>query len=356
MKKKIVVFLLLICISPHRVGALQLSCRSCILMDMDSGRVLYEKDINTQRLIASTTKIMTAILAIENGNLNSEVTIGNEVLSMYGSNIYIEVGETIKLIDLIYGLMLRSGNDAAIAIATYIGKTEENFVKMMNDKANELGMKNTLFNNSHGLDEYTENKSTAYDMALLSKYANNNETYKKIVQTKKYTIKTNKKTYVWTNRNKLLLTYKYATGGKTGYTPKAGRTLVTSASKNNLNFTVVTLNDGNEYDTHEKLYEYGFSNYQNYIILSKGILRIDKAYFKDQIYLKNNFVYPLREEEKEKIKVIVKLEKIKNYADKSKVGKVIVTLNNEEIYKDNVYVRVKEKKTNLFSRLRNLFS
>lgn len=157
---------------------------------------------------------MTAILAIESNRLEEEVVVGEEVLTMYGSNIYIELGEKMKLLDLVYGLMLRSGNDAAIVIATFIGGTEEKFVKMMNEKAKEIGMTNTVFNNSHGLDEVTQNKSTAYDMALLSSYASHNETYMKIVGTKKYTVQSDKKSYIWHNRNKLLGSYSYATGGK----------------------------------------------------------------------------------------------------------------------------------------------
>ena len=275
MKKKIVVFLLLILLIPNNVFALSLSCRSCCLMDMDSGRVLYEKDMNNPRLIASITKIMTAILAIENGNLDETIKVGEEVLKMYGSNIYIELGEEITLLDLLYGLMLRSGNDAAVVIAKNIGGSEKKFVEMMNKKASEIGMKNTVYNNCHGLDEETENKSTAYDMALLSSYAYKNPIYREIVSTKKYIAKTDKKTYEWTNRNKLLFRYNYATGGKTGYTPRAGRTLVTNASRDRLNLTAVTLNDGNEYISHESMYEYAFENYKKYLILDKNKFKIE---------------------------------------------------------------------------------
>ena len=158
-------------------------------MDMDSNRILYEKNIDEQRLIASITKIMTAIIAIESGKLDEKVTVGDEVLKMYGSNIYIEVGEEITLRDLVYGLMLRSGNDAAVVIATYISGDEIKFVEKMNEKAKEVGMKNTIFNNCHGLDENTQNKSTAYDMALLSSYAFKNPIYRKVVGTKKYKVK-----------------------------------------------------------------------------------------------------------------------------------------------------------------------
>ncbi len=352
MKKKVVVILLLtILLIPNNTFALSLSCRSCILMDIDSGRILYEKDSNNPRLIASITKIMTAILAIESNKLDDVVTIGNEVLTMYGSNIYIEPGEKIKLIDLIYGLMLRSGNDAAIAIATYISGSEEKFVSMMNNKAQEIGMKNTIFNNSHGLDETTQNKSTAYDMALLSKYASKNKIYMKIVGAKKYTTKTNKKTYIWNNRNNLLFLYEHLTGGKTGYTPSAGKTLVTTATKDDLNLTAVALNDGNHYETHKKLYEYGFNNYKKYKILDTKKFKIDKKYYKDKIYIKNDFYYPLSDDEIDKIKVLVKIIKLDNYDDNDEVGTVEVYLNKEMIYNEKVYVQT-SKKENFSDKLK----
>ena len=154
-------------------------------MDLDSGRILYENNPNRKMLIASITKIMTAIVAIENGDLTKEITVGDEVLSMYGTNIYVEVGEKMKLRDLLYGLLLRSGNDASVVIAKAVGGSEEKFVELMNKKAKEIGMKNTIFRNPHGLDEETENYSTAYDMALLSRYAYKNKTYRNIVSTNK---------------------------------------------------------------------------------------------------------------------------------------------------------------------------
>ncbi len=350
--RKILVLLLILILIPSPVYGISVSSRSACLMDSDSGRVLYAKDKDNPRLIASITKIMTAIIAIESGRLDEEVTVGEEVLTMYGSNIYIELGEKMKLLDMVYGLMMRSGNDAAIVIATFIGGNEENFVKMMNEKAQAIGMTNTVFNNSHGLDEVTQNKSTAYDMALLSSYASHNEIYMKIVGTKKYSVQSDRKSYLWHNRNKLLTSYSYATGGKTGYTPSAGRTLVTNASKNNLNLTVVTLNDGNEYQTHEELYEYAFSKYQNYVILNPKKFKIDDAYYPDKVYILNQFTYPLTEEEKDQVKVLVKLTKLNQYRDKDQVGVVIVKLGDKEIYSEKVYVKVEStKKKNIFSRI-----
>lgn len=349
--KKIIVVIMLILVMPINVFGLSLSCRSCVLMDSDSGRVLYEKDKDNPRLIASITKIMTAILAIESGRLEEEVTVGEEVLTMYGSNIYIELGEKMKLLDMVYGLMLRSGNDAALVIAYFIGGSEENFVKMMNEKAKEIGMTNTVFNNPHGLDEVTQNKSTAYDMALLSSYASHNDTYMKIVGTKKYSVQTDKKSYLWYNRNKLLGSYSYATGGKTGYTPSAGRTLVTNASHNNLNLTAVTLNDGNEYVSHETMYNYGFENYKNYVILDKNKFKVDNAYYPNQIYIKESFKYPLTEVEKENVKVLVKLTKLDKINDNDEVGIVVVKLAGREIYSEKVYVRVNKEKKNFFQKI-----
>ena len=257
----------------------------------------------------------------------------------------------MKLLDMVYGLMLRSGNDAALVIAYFIGGSEENFVKMMNEKAKEIGMTNTVFNNPHGLDEVTQNKSTAYDMALLSSYASHNDTYMKIVGTRKYSVQTDKKSYLWYNRNKLLGSYSYATGGKTGYTPSAGRTLVTNASHNNLNLTAVTLNDGNEYVSHETMYNYGFENYKNYVILDKNKFKVDNAYYPNQIYIKNSFKYPLTEVEKENVKVLVKLTKLDKINDNDEVGIVVVKLAGREIYSEKVYVRVNKEKKNFFQKI-----
>lgn len=350
--KKAIILLMVLVIFPSQALALEVSSRSACLMDIDSGRVLFSKDPNNPRLIASITKIMTAILAIESGRLEEEVTVGEEVLTMYGSNIYIELGEKMSLMDLVYGLMLRSGNDAAVVIATFVGGTEENFVKMMNEKAASIGMTNTVFKNPHGLDEVTENKSTAYDMALLSRYASNNDTYMKIVGTQKYTVQSDKKSYLWNNRNKLLKSYEWTTGGKTGYTPRAGRTLVTTAKKDNLHLTVTTLNDGNEYETHEQLYEYAFSNYKQYVILSPKTFKVDQAYYPDKVYIEDTFRYPLTDEEVEDIKVEVKLTKLNNYSDGDNVGIVSVKLDDEEIHSQKVYVKVdKEESKNIFSRI-----
>ena len=276
------------------------SSESSIIMEEETGRVLYEKNSQRKMLIASTTKIMTAIIVIENAKLTEIVKVGKEILKMYGTNIYLDVGEEISIEDLLYGLILRSGNDAAIALANYIAGSEEKFVQLMNDKAKEIGMNNTIFNNSHGLDDNEKNYSTAYDMALLSVYANKNSTYKKISNTKTFSAKSNNKTYLWYNRNKLLQQYEYCTGGKNGYTPNAGKTLVSTATKDSLILTIITLNDSDCYRTHKSLYEKYFNKYKNYTIVKKG----NKYTYNKRTYLAaENFTYPMSTEEKENLNI-----------------------------------------------------
>ena len=322
-------------------------------MDLDSGRILYEKNANQKRLIASITKIMTAIVAIEEGDLTEKITVGEEVLSMYGTNIYVEVGEKMKLRDLLYGLLLRSGNDASVVIAKAIAGSEEKFVNLMNKKAQEIGMKNTIFQNPHGLDEETENYSTAYDMALLSKYAYKNKTYRNIVSTDKYEVSTGKKTYLWYNRNKLLTTYEYCTGGKNGYTPRAGKTLVTTASKKGLNLTIVTLSDGDIYNNHIDLYENFFSKYKRYKIIDKNNFRIDKEFVDEDVYLEDSFYYPLTSNEVNDIKTVV------HFLDDSatdEIGTIEIFLSNQKIGELPIYRKIKKKEQfSFFEWLRQLF-
>ena len=344
--KKILLFLLLI---PINVYGIETSARSAILMDTDNHRILYAKNINEQRSVASISKIMTAVLAIESGKLDDIVTIGNEIDKSYGSGIYIEKGEQITLRDLVYGLMLRSGNDASYAIANYVDK--DNFIELMNKKAKEIGMVNTIFNNPNGLDEEEGNYSTAYDMAILTSYATKLEEYRKIVSTKQHIVKTNKKTYVWINKNKLLFKYGYITGGKTGFTRKAKRTLVTTASKDNLNLVAVTLVDGNDFQDHKNLFEYGFNNYYKYQILDKGILNIpDKKYYNYKLSLNNGYEYTIQDKDK----LYIKYE-LNNKVGEGNVGKAKVYINDKLVYTDSIYSTKIDRKENLWERFKKIW-
>ena len=321
MKKILLCFVLLIILLPKIVFAIQNSAHAMTVIDTDSNRILYQKNGDEKNLIASITKIMTAIVAIESGKMNEIVVVDDTVFRAYGSGIYIKPGEEMSLLDMTYGLMLRSGNDAAMMIAKYVSGDIDKFVESMNDKAKEVGMNNTTFCNPHGLDEECENISTSNDMAILSSYAIQNDIYKQITGTKTYKVTTNKNTYVWNNKNKLVRTYKYATGGKTGFTKKARRTLVTNASKDNLNISVVTLNDGNDFQDHEDAYEYIFNNYTKYRILNKNKFDIDNDEYKGNVYIENDYYYTIKDDEKDKISLDIKLEKDKKNIKNNVVNK-----------------------------------
>ena len=342
--KKMLLFVILFLI-PLNVFSSD-TARSSIVMDLDSGRVLYENNADERRLIASITKIMTCIVALENGNLEKQIKVSDEVLKMYGTSIYLEVGEKMKLIDLLYGLMLRSGNDASVVIAKAVAGSEDAFVKMMNDKAKEIGMNNTTFSNPHGLDEETKNYSTARDMAKLSRYAYKNKTYRKIIGTEEYRVQTDSKSYLWYNRMKLLGNYKYCTGGKNGYTPSAGKTLVTTHKKSDLNITVVSLDDGDEYNNHEDLAEDTFDSYTNYNIVDKN--NFDLIIDDNKYYINKSFTYPLTDEEKDNVKVLASIDEEMN---NGKVGNLTVSLNNEILKKIPIYIKEDEKKENFFTRI-----
>ena len=249
------ILLLIMFLIPFKVDAM--SASSMVAVDLDNDYIYFDVNKDDKRLIASITKIMTAIVTIENIDIDKEITVGKEVLKAYGSAIYINVGEKITIRDLLYGLIMRSGNDAAVVLAQNVAGSMEGFVHLMNELASNIGMKNSNFVNAHGLEENdgSANYSTAYDMALITKYAMNNKTFREIFGTKKHIAKSSDKTYSWINKNKLLCNEDYITGGKTGFTKKARRTLVTTASRNNINVVVVTLNDSNDFFDHKNMYE-----------------------------------------------------------------------------------------------------
>ncbi|MFV0249859.1 MAG: D-alanyl-D-alanine carboxypeptidase family protein [Bacilli bacterium] len=349
-KKQIIKLMMIILMIPSNLKALNINATSSILMDQDSKRILYANNINNVRNIASISKIMTAILVIENINIKTKITVGSEIEKSYGSGIYIKQNEQLTIEDLLFGLMLRSGNDASYTLAVAVSKTVENFVKLMNDKALELGMKDTIFTNPNGLEDTGGNKSTSYDMAILASYANDNPIYRKIVSTKKYILQTNMNTYIWYNKNKLLNMYEYTTGGKTGYTEIAKRTLVTTATKNDLNLVVVTLNDGDDFNDHIELFEYGFSNYYNKKILRKGTIKINNNddFNNYTLYLKNDLVYPITKEEEKNINFKFNLKKENQIINNQEIGSIDVYLGDKIIHKENIYIKKEQIKQSSF--------
>lgn len=296
MIKKVIAYLLLFSVfilNSNKVYAAvpDILCTTAVLIDANTGTILAEKNADQKMYPASLTKIMTAILALEMGELSDVIKVDDDTpYEIAGSHVALEPGEILTLKDMLYALMLPSANDAALAIAKYYGKSEEGFVKLMNDKAKELGAYNTHFVNPHGLHD-DNHYTTAADLALITKYAMKNETFRKIVQTEKYEIQpTNKKSdsRPFTNLNRLVYNsnynqiyvngayispeYEYATGVKTGYTPEAGNTLVASAEKNGTELIVVAMNGVSleMYQDAHNLFNFGFSEYESATLISKN--------------------------------------------------------------------------------------
>lgn len=346
--KRLLISIILFLFIPLNVFAI--SASSAIVMDLNSGRVLYDKNINDEKLIASTTKIMTCLVAIRYGSLEEMVVVSEDVLKAYGSAIYIEVGEEISLKDLLYGLMLRSGNDAAIVIANAVAGSMENFVYLMNDTAKTIGMKNTVFYNNHGLEENDGrgNLSTAYDMALLTREAMKDKTFRKIFGTKNYKTNSSYKIYNWTSKNKLIHRYDYITGGKTGFTEKARRTLVTTASLDNKNIVVVTLNDPNDFVDHIDLYEKTFSNYNAFKVLDKNNFEVkNENYYKTKLKIYNDYYALVTEKEQSDLELIIELNKLRDYKNNAKVGEAKVYLKDKLLHTENIYIEKKENREKL---------
>ncbi len=248
---------------PVQAGAI--SAKSAILLDGQTGRVLYSHNADARSLIASTTKIMTALVVCEQCNVLDRVRIPREAVGIEGSSIYLKEGEVLTVQELLYGMMLCSGNDAAAALAIYCGGTVEGFAELMNDKARKLGLTGTHFVNPHGLDA-PDHYSTARDLATLAAYAMRNPIFAKTVSTKTLTVGSRS----WRNHNKLLWQLEGADGVKTGFTKAAGRILVSSAVRDGRRLVAVTINDGNDWADHKKLYESGFADYQVYKLVTKG--------------------------------------------------------------------------------------
>ncbi len=248
---------------PVEAGAI--SAQRAILMDGTTGRVLYEKNADEQSLIASTTKIMTALVVCQQCNVLDRVKIPAEAVGVEGSSMYLQAGEILTVQELLYGLMLHSGNDAAVALAIYCAGTVEGFAGLMNDKARSLGLENTHFVNPNGLDA-PGHYSTARDLATLAAYAMSDPIFAQTVSTRQ--IRVGERTL--TNHNKLLWQVEGANGVKTGYTRAAGRILVSSAQRNGRSLVCVTIHDPDDWADHAQLLEHGFSEYQIREIVTAG--------------------------------------------------------------------------------------
>ena len=245
----------------------EVSAQSAILIDAQSGRVLFEKNADERRLLASTTKIMTGLLVCETQDLAREISVPAEAAGVEGSSLYLKAGERVTIETLLYGLMLRSGNDAAVALAIASGGSVEAFCARMNERAQELGMQNTHFENPNGLDG-EEQFSTARDLSKLAAAAMENETFRKVVSSKHFSSGARS----FTNHNKLLWRVEGCDGVKTGYTKKAGRILVASAARDGRRLVCVTMNDPDDWRDQSALFDYGFSAFR-----LKSVVRCGEA-------------------------------------------------------------------------------
>ena len=276
-----VILLLFITLNMIAIRSFAISAKSAVLIDSASGRILYEHNAYEKMPMASTTKIMTGLLACESGKLAKNVKTSAFASGTEGSSLWLKIGEKQTLEDLTYGLMLKSGNDAAVAIAEYLGGSVEAFALMMNQRAKEIGAENTSFKNPHGLDA-EEHFTTAYDLALIAREAMKNKIFRQIVSTKTYSIPMEGEKWdrALKNHNKMLWRYDGCNGVKTGFTKKCGRCLVTSAKKGKEELICVTLNAPSDWSDHTKLLDYGFENYENNVLYKKGEKVCDYTYDK----------------------------------------------------------------------------
>jgi D-alanyl-D-alanine carboxypeptidase len=296
--------LMLLCVAPvfsipvqAAPPAFSTHAEAAAVIDVSSGRILFSQQGDKTMRIASLTKVMTAIVAIEQGKLSDRVKISARAAGKEGSSLYLKAGQEMSLQDLLYGLMLRSGNDAATAIAEHIGGSVEGFAYLMNQKAQMLGMSHSHFMNPSGLDE-EGHYSTANDMARLTAYALHNPVFREIVKTKVKKAPNPEESwdYVWSNKNKMLSLYDGADGVKTGYTKLAGRCLISSATRGVQQIAVVTLNDGDDWADHARALDFAFRYYPLVKLSEKGEQASNSA-----LVTGDSFSYPLTEEEKGKV-------------------------------------------------------
>ncbi len=301
------------------------SAKAMCVLEKDSGRVVISKNMDQALPMASTTKIVTAITVIQNcENLDEIIQVADSSVGVEGSSIYLRHGELISVKDLLYGLMLRSGNDSAVALACHVGGNVEGFAKLMNETAKNTGANNSNFVTPHGLD-HKDHYTTAYDLAKITAYALNNPIFKEIVSTKMHVVEaTNKsdKRYM-SNKNRLLNSLDGCIGVKTGFTTRAGRCLVTATERDNETFVCVVLNCGPMFEESAKLLNTAHALYENKKIIDKN-REIYNEYIIDQnqgklyLYAEEDLYYPIMESEMDKLRLEYNVK-----LDNAKVGDII---------------------------------
>jgi len=355
------VIIILIVFSMLPMGVYANSAQCAIVMEVKTGRILYAKNIYEKRPMASTTKIMTALLALEEGDLESIVKVSKDAVGVEGSSIYLRYDEKVKLRDLVYGLMLRSGNDSAVAIAHHISGSVEEFSKLMNRKAKEIGAKSSNFKNPHGL-HHKDHYTTAYDLALITREALLNEEFKKIVSTKRWIAERDGYNTFY-NKNKTLSQFNGGDGVKTGYTRVSGRCLVTSATRNGMQILAVVLNDPNWFNDCYSLMEKAFEDYKAYKVLEKGSdiksFTVSKGK-KEKSYMtiKEDIIIPIKESEKSKINTVFEYDEVREapVVKGQKMGKVKIYIDDKLIATTELFAKENIEKRQLMDIIKDFFN
>ncbi len=341
------------------------SAKAMCVLESSSKRVLYEKNKTCKLPMASTTKIMTAITAIENcDDLDKKFEISPKAVGISGTSLYLRKGESLSIRDLLYGLMLISGNDASVAIGEKIGGSTQKFVEMMNMTAEKIGALNTHFDNTHGLDSPTH-YTTAYDLALITSYALENPIFEEIVSTQTTKIITSEgKTRYLKNKNKLLTKLEGCCGVKTGFTNDAGRCLVSSCNRDGMKLVCVVLNCGPMFEESLQLLEQGFSEYKLYD-LTDGYDFVDQIEVSEgranwvKITTKDNHVYyPLRKDELKKVTYIYDIEKtIEAPVEKGReVGSVKIFIDNDLHFEEKIYTIENVRRNSVWEKIKDLLN
>lgn len=334
---------------------------SAVVMDNATGRVLYEKNAYDKRAMASLTKVMTSILLVENCSMDEKIEVPAEATWQGGSEVGLKKGDTVTARALLYGMLLPSGNDCAYTVAIHVGGTVENFAKMMNEKAQQIGAKDTSFVTPHGLDD-PNHYSTAYDMALITKYALQNKYINEVVNTVQANINFGSFSKLLTNTNALLRTYSAIDGVKTGFTNNANRCLIASSTQNDFRIIVVVLGADTtqkRFGDAKKLIDATFnryklmdiSNYMNWYI-KVPVYKGSVDYFEKKI--SSNLVYPLTQEEYDSIYVKQDVSPVINppVSKGYKVANIGLYIEDENIYSTDVYTDINIDKKTIFDYMK----
>ena len=356
-----VICVLIVIINIININCRAISAKSAILIDSKSGRVIFQHNSCEKMPMASTTKIMTGLIACESKHLDDVVKASPFASGTEGSSLWLKPGEAQTLENLVYGLMLKSGNDAAVAIAEHLGGNVDAFALLMNEKAKKLGAKNTHFENPHGLDS-EEHYTTAHDLAIIAREAMKIKEFRKNVSTKTYSIPMQGEKWdrALKNHNKLLWQYEGCTGIKTGFTKKSGRCLVSSAKKGNEEYICVTLNAPDDWNDHTYLLNYGFDNFETKNVIKKGARATTVVYDKKHnrkvnLLYADNFDIAVKNDDV--ITTRIETGKIKYPAKRGSVaGYGYVYCNGEEVSKIPLITQKSIRKMTVIEKIRFILS